>query len=84
MQAVSINISVLLILVTIAAGFLFQSLDVGQRAFRDRDWVMAERAFREWTEKRPRDARGFRWLGMTYAAQEKMYWRCQTSKNPVN
>ncbi|MBL8217009.1 MAG: VCBS repeat-containing protein, partial [Bryobacterales bacterium] len=59
------------ILVAVAVAFLFQSLDTGQRAFREKDWVAAERIFGEWVAKHPRDPVGYRWLGMTYGAQEK-------------
>jgi len=50
---------------------LLLQLDRGQEAFRRQDWVEAEHAFVEAIRTRPNEAPGYKWLGMTYAAQEK-------------
>jgi tetratricopeptide (TPR) repeat protein len=49
---------------------LFQ-LEPGQRSFRLKEWAAAERQFAEAVRKEPANAGAHKWLGMTYAAQEK-------------
>jgi len=46
-------------------------LEDGQRAFREKDWARAERAFLQAAQADPNKPLAHRWLGMTYAAQEK-------------
>ena len=46
-------------------------LQDGRNAFRDKDWAKAERLFAEAVRSQPDAAWPYRWLGMTYAAQEK-------------
>lgn len=47
-------------------------LDRGQQAFRVKDWPTAERFFAEALRDKPNDAAVHKWLGMTYAVQEKL------------
>jgi tetratricopeptide (TPR) repeat protein len=49
---------------------LFQ-LERGQQFFRMKDWPAAERHFVEALRQAPSSAAAHKWLGMTYAAQEK-------------
>jgi tetratricopeptide (TPR) repeat protein len=46
-------------------------LQQGQNAFRAKDWPAAERLFTEAVRVQPKSALVNKWLGMTYAAQEK-------------
>src|SRR3954470_23109180 len=46
-------------------------LEEGRNAFRDQDWPNAERLFLEAINSQPNRAWPYKWLGMTYAAQEK-------------
>jgi hypothetical protein len=46
-------------------------LQEGRAAFRDTDWPKAERVFAEAINSEPNRAWPYKWLGMTYAAQEK-------------
>jgi tetratricopeptide (TPR) repeat protein len=46
-------------------------LEQGQRAFRSRDWPKAEQLFQDAVRSRPASAPAYKWLGMTYVAQEK-------------
>ena len=46
-------------------------MEEGQRAFRQKDWANAERAFLQAAQAEPNRPLAHRWLGMTYAAQEK-------------
>src|SRR6266568_3761672 len=43
----------------------------GHNAFRAKDWPRAERLFSEAVRSEPTSAPAHKWLGMTYAAQEK-------------
>ena len=43
----------------------------GSDAFRNKDWDRAERLFTEAIRTTPNRAEPYKWLGMTYAAQEK-------------
>lgn len=47
------------------------ALQEGRKAFRERDWTKAERAFLQAAKAAPKSATAHKWLGMTYAAQEK-------------
>lgn len=47
-------------------------LDEGIRAFRAQDWIRAEQLFLRATAERPRDAAAHKWLGMTYAARDRL------------
>ena len=47
------------------------AFDRGMAAFRKRDFVAAEREFRQLTIQDPDSARAWKLLGMTYSAQEK-------------
>jgi hypothetical protein len=57
-------------LLAAAQGFTTLLQD-GQHAFRVRDWVKAERAFAAAVRLQPSSALAQKWLGMTYAAEEK-------------
>jgi enediyne biosynthesis protein E4 len=57
-------------LLTAAPG-LTNLLQQGQNAFRAKDWPAAERSFTQAVRTQPRSALANKWLGMTYAAQEK-------------
>lgn len=46
-------------------------LQQGQNAFRAKDWPRAERLFAEAVRSQPMSAVAHKWLGMTYAAEEK-------------
>jgi tetratricopeptide (TPR) repeat protein len=46
-------------------------LQQGQDAFKAKDWPRAERLFAEAVRAQPGSAAAQKWLGMTYAAQEK-------------
>ncbi len=46
-------------------------LQPGQRAFRDKDWPSAQRLFAEAIRLEPANPAAHKWLGMTFAAQEK-------------
>ena len=46
-------------------------LQQGQKAFSIKDWPAAERAFQQAIAAQPASALSHKWLGMTYAAQEK-------------
>ena len=46
-------------------------LEDGRNAFRHKDWLNAERLFLEAINSQPNRAWPYKWLGMTYAAQEK-------------
>ena len=46
-------------------------LQEGRIAFRNQDWPKAERLFLEAIQSEPNRAWPYKWLGMTYAAQEK-------------
>lgn len=46
-------------------------MEIGQAAFRVRDWPAAERHFAQALRDRPGSGAAHKWLGMTYAAQEK-------------
>ncbi len=50
---------------------MLYQIAIGQQSFRNKDWVAAEREFVEAARKEPRNAAAQRWLGMTYAAQQK-------------
>ncbi|MCC6392494.1 MAG: tetratricopeptide repeat protein, partial [Bryobacterales bacterium] len=57
-------------------GFLFfqssfNSLEQGKQAFRVKNWPAAEHLFTQAIQSAPRAAAPYKWLGMTYAAQEK-------------
>jgi len=57
-------------------GFLFlqspfNSLEQGKQAFRVKNWPAAEQFFTQAVQSAPRAAAPYKWLGMTYAAQEK-------------
>lgn len=43
----------------------------GRNAFQHKDWARAERIFRDAIRAEPGRAWAYKWLGMTYAAQEK-------------
>src|SRR4051794_27082702 len=47
------------------------ALQEGRNAFREKDWTTAERAFLRAVKAAPKSATAHKWLGMTYAAQEK-------------
>lgn len=47
------------------------ALESGQRAFRVQDWLAAERYFSQALREQPSNAQVHKWLGMTYAAQQK-------------
>ena len=53
------------------AFLLLTQLDEGQRAYQVKDWPTAERAFVEALRRTPSSAAAHKWLGMTYAAQQK-------------
>jgi Flp pilus assembly protein TadD len=69
------NSSLLLLGATTAPGLLWTAesgaLEQGQSAFRLRNWAAAEQAFSRAAADQPNDATPPKWLGMTYAAQEK-------------
>jgi len=46
-------------------------LERGRKAFRDKRWEEAERVFVEAVRSAPDSVSPYKWLGMTYAAQEK-------------
>src|SRR5690348_4071887 len=46
-------------------------LQEGRNAFGEKDWVKAERLFQEAVRALPNRVWPYKWLGMTYAAQEK-------------
>ncbi|MBI4903665.1 MAG: VCBS repeat-containing protein [Acidobacteria bacterium] len=46
-------------------------LQQGQTAFQNRDWAAAERHFLATVRAQPSNAAAHKWLGMTYAVQEK-------------
>ncbi len=46
-------------------------LESGAAAFRAKNWPAAERGFRAAASAHPKDFAAWKWLGMTYAAQEK-------------
>jgi tetratricopeptide (TPR) repeat protein len=46
-------------------------LQEGRRAFGEKDWKNAEAAFLQAVKAAPNSATTYKWLGMTYAAQEK-------------
>jgi tetratricopeptide (TPR) repeat protein len=50
---------------------LLLQLDQGQRAYHVQDWPGAERHFVEALRREPANAAVHKWLGMTYAAQQK-------------
>jgi Flp pilus assembly protein TadD len=45
------------------------SLARGEEAFRRGDWTGAEREFASAVREQPQSARAYKWLGMTYTAQ---------------
>ena len=47
------------------------AIDRGQSAFRAKEWAVAEKWFLEALRSQPSSASANKWLGMTYAAQEK-------------
>ncbi len=51
--------------------FALLQMDQGQRAYHVQDWPSAERHFVEALRKTPASAAAQKWLGMTYAAQQK-------------
>jgi enediyne biosynthesis protein E4 len=59
-----------IVLLGVAQG-LTSLLQQGQNAFRAKDWPAAERLFSEAVRARPTSAVANKWLGMTFAAQEK-------------
>jgi tetratricopeptide (TPR) repeat protein len=70
-----------IIAITVLVEYLFElsgspqmpasTLQEGRSAFREKDWKMAEHAFLQALEAEPNSATAHKWLGMTYAAQEK-------------
>jgi tetratricopeptide (TPR) repeat protein len=63
-----VGCSIALVLVQTAGTGSFER---GLAAFRASDWNTAEAAFREAAGENPRSARAWKFLGMTYAAQER-------------
>lgn len=61
--------------IAILGPFLFQlslgPFDEGRQAFRARNWPAAERFFNQAIKTAPHSAPPYKWLAMTYAAQEK-------------
>ena len=58
-------------IVILAAQALSTVLQQGQNAFRVKDWPSAERLFSDAVRAQPTSAPAHKWLGMTYAAQER-------------
>lgn len=51
--------------------FWISALENGQQAFRVQNWPAAERYFSQALRDQPSNAQVHKWLGMTYAAQQK-------------
>lgn len=65
------HIRLLLPLATVVLAAQEAWLRTGAEAFRSKNWAVAERTFAARVSAHPEDALAHKWLGMTYAAQQK-------------